>query len=278
MARAVEQIERDIAALQEAVSAIAAKLGNIYDSYLTALGQATRQQLILASYQLCTQGYPKEFLGLSFSQRQQLQQSICKLGHQAADQLLALFKTEEQEVSNQESEDSSSLLLGVETLLLPRSFLSEDPHHSKPMELLQWQQNIEVAIAATMKTLSLETNDLLQQTGILPQKLPTPLLEVAATASEAAADVMPGPPNLLNLLIETENLQEPEESNVTQVIAIQLRLAEIEFADAKVNAARHQIRNLEVRLKSLEREYDKRQRELTVAEAEAAWRASWYDN
>lgn len=85
MARAVEQIEQDIAALEEVVSAIAVELRSAYASYLKALGQAMRQQLILASYHLCTQGYPKAFLGLSFSQRQQLQQAIRKLGQQAAE-------------------------------------------------------------------------------------------------------------------------------------------------------------------------------------------------
>ncbi len=87
---------------------------------------------------------------------------------------------------------------------------------------------------------------------------------------------MAGPPNLLNLLIETENNQESE-SSITHIIAINLRLAEIEFADATVRAGRNQIRNLEVRARSLFREYLKKQRERAVAEAEAAWRASWFD-
>ncbi|MDP5338264.1 MAG: hypothetical protein NWQ28_06775, partial [Nodularia sp. (in: cyanobacteria)] len=76
MARAIELIERDIAALQEAIRAIAAELHNAYASYLTTLGQAVRKQLILASYHLCTQGYPENFLKLSLNQRQKLQQGI----------------------------------------------------------------------------------------------------------------------------------------------------------------------------------------------------------
>jgi len=36
------------------------------------------------------------------------------------------------------------------------------------------------------------------------------------------------------LLIETENSQESDESSVTPIIAINLRLSEIEFADATV--------------------------------------------
>ncbi len=99
----VEQIERDIAALEAAVKVIAAELLSIYKSYLTTLGQAVRQQLILASYHLCTQGYPEPFLRLSFSARQQLQQAIRKLGQNAMlDHLLAYLKIEDK---SQESED-----------------------------------------------------------------------------------------------------------------------------------------------------------------------------
>ena len=263
MARAIERIERDIAALEEAVSAIAAELRSAYASYLTALGQAVRQQLILASYHLCTQGYPESFLRMPFSQRQQLQQAIQMLGQHASDQLIAHTKVGSAHPTTEEEPHP----------LTPSS--SDRP--SNPMELVQWQQNIEIAIANTLKTTSREANRLLQQAGILPQKLPSPLLEAAANSSEASAEPIVGPPNLLNLLIETENNQESEDSTVTHIVAIHLRLSEIEFADAAVRAGRNQIRNLEVRVRSLGREYYKKQRERAVAEAEAAWRASWFD-
>jgi len=64
MARAVEQIERDIAALEDAVSALAAEISSAYTIYLTA-PITVRQHLILASYHPCTQGYAKPFLSLS---------------------------------------------------------------------------------------------------------------------------------------------------------------------------------------------------------------------
>ncbi len=265
MARAVEQIERDIAALEETVRAIAAELHSAYTSYLTALGQAVQQQLILASYHLCTQGYPESFLGLPFNQRQQLQQAVRKVGQNAAEQLIAYIKIEETEDTIQEPEEILDLT-------------QNSPHPSSPRTLAQWQQNLEQAIANTLKTLSRETNRLLQQAGILPKSLPAPVLEAAVNASEGAAEAMPGPPNLLNLLIETENNQESGDSSVTHIIAINLRLAEIEFADATVRAGRNQIRNLEGRVRSLGREYLKKQRERVVAEAEAAWRASWFDD
>lgn len=268
MARAIEQIERDIAALSEAVKAIAAELDSVYTSYLIALGQAVRAQLILASYQICTQGYPKQFLSLSVSQRQQLQQAISKLGKNAAEQLINQLKFKAEEAEGSEGEQNNSELGDNSEFLFACL--------SNPIELVQWQHNLEQAIAHTLKTLSLETNRLLQQAGILSQKLPSPLLE-AATAAPDAADLAAGAPNLMNLLIETENPTDSEESSMTQLIAIQLRLSEIEFTDANVRAGRNQIRQLENKVNLLVREYQKKQRERTIAEAEAAWRSSWFE-
>ena len=341
----IEQIERDIAVLEKAVSAIADEMRSAYTSYLAALGPVVRQHLILASYHLCTQGYAKIFLNLPFSQRQQLQQAILKLGKQASNQLLALIKTE-QEVRSEEPEENpsspeglpkdmvngtattientishlafgepkhadgsatasdptGSLLSGdpymglssptqlppsLDETINPPLFLisrgdSESPpskdisHCSNPMELAQWQHHLEEAITNTLKTVSRQTNSLLQQTGILSNKLPAQVLEAAVNSSEAA-EAIAGPPNLLNLLIETENSEESE-SSVTQIVAINLRLSEIEFVDATVRAGRKQIRNLEIQVKSLGQEYYKKQRERAVAEAEAAWRSSWFDD
>ncbi len=269
MARAIEQIERDIAALSEAVKAIAAEVASVYTDYLIALGQAIRAQLILASYQICTQGYPKQFLSLSVSQRQQLQQTINKLGKRAAEQLISQlkFKAEGAEDAEEAEEDKARGTISNFNLAC----------FSNPIELVQWQRNLEEAIAHTLKTLSLETNRLLQQAGILPQKLPSPLLEAATTAPETA-QITASAPNLMNLLIETENSSDSEQSSMTQLIAIQLRLSEIEFTDANVRAARNQIRQMETRINQLGQEYQKKQRERVIAEAEAAWRSSWFED
>jgi hypothetical protein len=250
MVKSVERIERDIAALEEAVSALSVEFRSAYESYLTALGQAARQQLILASYHLCTHGHPDNFLGLSFTQRQKLQQAIRKLGQRASDNLIAHLH-----VGSDELETST-------------------PQVCNPKELAQWQQKLEQAIANTLKTLSRETNHLLQQTVISPNTLPSPLLEAAAS-SEASNEVIAGPPNLLNLLIDQSD--EASQDGATHIVAIHLRLSEIEFADAALRAKRNQIRTFEVRTSSLEREYHKKQKERAVAEAEAAWRASWFE-
>ncbi|AFY87151.1 MULTISPECIES: hypothetical protein [Chroococcidiopsis] len=292
MARAIEQIERDMQALEKSANKLFAELNSAYTSYCQALGQATRQQLILASYQVCTQAYPKQFLSLSMNQRQQLQRSLRQLGQTAAERLLELLNNPMEmarelaysiqldresaiaEIEQDSIEEQEQIIPNSE-FRIPNSEFHTAP--SNPLELVQWQQILERAIAQVLKTLSLDANQLLQKSGILPQKLPAPLLEAATAVSEATGEMTAGPPNVMNLLIETENPQDLQEGGVTQLIAIQLRLSEVEFADTNVRTARNQVRQLESNLVSLGREYQKRQRERTIAEAEAAWRASWFD-
>ncbi|MBC1239079.1 hypothetical protein [Nostoc sp. 2RC] len=285
MARAIERIERDIAALKEAIGAIALQLQTAYASYLASLGVTLQKQLILATYHLCTQGYPENFLNLSLNQRQQLQQAIRKLSQVAAEQLVAYISEEvgedeeDEEVGGDEQDEEAGgdEEVGVdeeENTSLSLSF----PDTSNPIELAKWQQNIEDITQEILKKVSHEANVLLQKAGILPKKLPEPILAAAAAAaSEASAEVMPGPPNLLNLIIEIDNEQQSEDSGLTQIMAINLRLGEIEFADPTLSSERRQIRGILVQLNKLEREYQKKLREKTVAEAEAAWRASWFE-
>ncbi|MBN3897811.1 MAG: hypothetical protein HWQ41_21845 [Nostoc sp. NOS(2021)] len=287
MARAIERIERDIVALKEAIRAIAVELQSAYASYLNTLGLAVRKQLILASYHLCTQGYSENFLHLSLNQRQQLQQAIRKLGQLASEQLLTCIKSEEaggdetdetDEEDEQDGQDggvtsSSPVILGIST---PEPLT---PDTSSPIELAKWQQNLEEVMQEILKKLSHDANLLLQKAGILPKKLPEPILAAAAAAaSEASGEVMPGPPNLLNLVIEIENEQQSEDSGLTQIMAINLRLGEIEFADVTLSSERRQIRSILVQLNKLGREYQKKHRERAIAEAEAAWRASWFED
>ncbi len=273
MARAIERIERDIAGLKEAIRAIAVELQTAYASYLNTLGLAVRKQLILASYHLCTQGYPESFLHLSLNQRQQLQQAIRKLGQLASEELLTYIKSAE--IGGEEGDEGDE---GVTPVIMDTSTpepLSLDT--SNPIELAKWQQNLEEVTQEILKKLSHDANILLQKAGVLPKKLPEPILAAAAAASEASAEVMPGPPNLLNLVIEIENEQQSEDSGLTQIMAINLRLGEIEFADVTLSSERRQIRSILVQLNKLGREYQKKHRERAIAEAEAAWRASWFE-
>lgn len=305
MAGSVEQITRDIAALDKLATATAEEFRSTYASYLSALGQAVRQQLVLSGFHLCTQGYPEKFLQLSLSQRQQLQQSLRQLGRKAQEQLSAQLETTiastEQIASELKSPIDSEEVPALNDLTASEVSTAEqfqresaelsptdqpDQPLSTPETIAQWQPLLEEAIAYTLQSVSHEANRMLQQVEILPKQLPEAVLEVAAKSEEVTAEAMTGPPHLLNLLIETvgENPSDanaapiPNGSSLTHVVAVCLRLAEIEFADPTVMAWRHKIRSLTLRVQSLVVEYRKKQRQHTIATAEAAWRSCWFED
>jgi hypothetical protein len=115
----------------------------------------------------------------------------------------------------------------------------------------------------------------MQQSGILPKKVPDKILEAAAKA-ELSTEVV-SPPNLLNLIVETDDGTD-DESKITHIMAIRLRASEIEFGDTRLSAWRSKIREFSARLNRLNQDYENKHHELAIAEAEAAWRASWYDD
>ena len=282
MARAIERIEKELTELKVAIRAIAQELNLAYARYINTLKPALQKQLILASYYLCTQGYPDEFLNLSLNQRQKLQQGIRKLSQQATQELINYIHspevTQKETVVELEKEENTEIKNGdkEENEQQPKVL---DP--SNPIELVEWQQDLEAAIQETLKKLSQIVNILIQKNGVLPKKLPEPILiaaTAAAASSESSSNMIPSPPNLLNLVIEISNQEDSEDSSLTQIMAIHLRLGEIEFAEATLLAERKGIRNILMQLNNLGREYQKRQRELRIAEAEAAWRASWFED
>lgn len=294
MARAIERIEQDLAALEDAIAQVVAELHTTYSKYLTLLGQAVRQQLIMASFRVCTQGYPEAFLALSFNQRQQLQQMLRQLGKQAQEELRSHLD-QSYELLEADSLDELEELAEVAEdaeLPTPASERSEDAEQSptpfspseftnillaEPDALTQWQENIEEAIEQTLQTVSTEVNQILQQNRIVPDKLPAAVLE-AASKVEASTSDSSGAANLLNLVMETDSDDDDEDTTLTRIIAINLRLSEIEFPDPTLTAGRNQIRNLSAKLSQLQRNYQKRQRERATAEAEAVWRSSWFED
>ena len=283
--RARERIEQDLAGLEEALAALSLEFQSTYEGYLTALGQAVRQQLILACYHLCTQAVPESFLKLSFDGRQKMQQSVRRLAAASEEKLRSLVTESEAEAEEEEEEDKKEKKELSATNYLFSVANYQVPKTNSPESLARWQNSIEKSIAHIIKLLSRDTNRLLQQSGILPSQLPEPVLE-AASQAESSGDSVAGPPNLLNLIIETDassasasrNLAETLASRALHITAVKLRLSEIEFADAGTSAWRQQIRNLSVRLNSLGRDYQKKQRELAVVEAESAWRSSWFED
>src|SRR4028118_2338748 len=107
MVRVRERIEQDLAALEEALAALTWEFQSTYEGYLTALGQAVGQQLILACYHLCTQAVPESFLKLSFDGRQKMQQSVRRLAAASEEKLrsLVIESEAEEEIDEDEEEE-----------------------------------------------------------------------------------------------------------------------------------------------------------------------------
>lgn len=302
MARAVERIEQDLAAIDQAIAHLATELHSAYFQYLTLLGQAVRQQLIQLTYKVCTQGYPESFLALSFNKRQKLQQAVRQLGSQAQEQLLSRLQQpqflgetsatdEAEETVDPSSEDDdpeertpSDKVPNLFDMVLGLGTSSEDLNSktikkilSKPEKLAKWIETLENAIAQTLQTISRETNRLLHKNRVVPEKLISAMLEATAQA-DPSLGITTDSPNLLNLLMDGDSEDDLEDSKITRILSINLRLLEIEFADPALSAARNQIRKLSARLSTLQREYQKNLRELAVAKAESAWRSSWFED
>lgn len=319
----VDRINSEIAQLEQATQAIAQEFRDAYTQYLTVLAKATQQQLILACFRLCTQGYPDRFLKLSFSERQTLQQALQQVGQGAIEQLMLPLQApsdevEEAAVEDDELEDDELEGMSIDLPDAPptneleemlmgsqaerdRAAIDADSGEADEAEsesededefedefeiaivqlnfdqpippgaLQQWREGVEANVAIVLRSISQAANHLLHQAQIVPKSLP-PVLEVAAAGIMAESPSTT--PNLLNLLIETGG---EDEAKMTQIIAIRLRLAEIEFAEPGLATGRSQIRSLAARLQQLERNYRKKQRDRAVAEAEAAWRTAWFE-
>lgn len=151
----------------------------------------------------------------------------------------------------------------------------DDDEITTPNNLRAWQRSIESDIIRMLHQASVQTNQLLHQCQILPQEFPLGLLD-AFGQGEGMAEIPSGTPNLLKLTIKSGGRNSEEfASKALQLVAINLNLAEIEFADAAVSQARHRIRQLLAELSGLRKRYAANQKEYTIAKAEAAWRSTW---
>ncbi|MBE9063039.1 hypothetical protein [cf. Phormidesmis sp. LEGE 11477] len=87
MVKASSQIKKELGLLQQRTEDMAIALDPIYDGYLKALAEASKQQLMSAAYHLCTQAYPDKFLTLSWKERNELQKALQVLAAQIRPQI-----------------------------------------------------------------------------------------------------------------------------------------------------------------------------------------------
>jgi hypothetical protein len=288
MARAMQQIRQELAAIEEIVASLAVEVRQIYVNYLNKLSHSACKQLILASYQICTQAYPESFLKLLASDRVKLQEDLRKLGKTMHSNLLDLQSISVDEDNKIDNVQEREVLLSSPE---ESTAIAESPPEqtktitiTNPEDLVQWCQQVEKGINQLLETVSHEANFLLQEASILPDRVPAKVLEIAMQSAEGAAVSSGNSPNLLNLLVETEREIDEElpdakgNAQLTKLIAIHLRLIEIEFSDPTLSIERNQLRNFLEKLSKIRQQYRQLQREYAIAQADAAWRATWYED
>ena len=97
MTKSIQQTKQELDGIKSLVAETAIELQDRYRSYLELLSQSVKQQLILASYQICTEFYPQSFLDLSLSNKQDLQQTIRQIGVGLKPEFLSIIEQQELE-------------------------------------------------------------------------------------------------------------------------------------------------------------------------------------
>lgn len=289
MSKSIKKLRDDLTVLNTKIQDLATNLQSLYKDYFHNLSTIVNRQLVLATYQICTQKYPDSFLRLSYQERAKLQEKIKTLEGIFIQSFVDSLKSievpnnqfiqgfynsiiecfpsatmtenneEETSINKSEIQENKSENLSISTDL-------------NPEDLIKFQIDVEDCLEECLTNLSHRTNKYLQNAGILPDKVPNKILEMALQGEENTS-IVSGSPNLLSLLIEKED--KLENFNITPIIAICLRLTEIEFNDSGLNLIRQKITNLLQKLDTLDDEYQKITRQYAIAQAESAWRSSW---
>ncbi|GCL44847.1 hypothetical protein [Microcystis aeruginosa] len=291
----LNKLQQDLKNIETEVANLAERMREKYRIYLDLLGESLYKQAIGAVYYICTRYYGGEFLALSHSNRQKLQEEIKTLGQEA--------KASLQQLGEQSFDRGAFSGVGLpkspaETVNTPdflKLFLNKPENLAatgeinNPDILLHCCRVLEKNCIEILNHLSKQINQQLQKAYILPPHLPSQIIDMAIEAGEEGQS-LGGGNNMLNILVEAKNPELEEEKDqddgddkdfssgkVTKVTAIHLRMAELEFADTRLSVERNQIRSLWEKLNRLGEQYHRIRKEYTIAQAEAAWRSSWYD-
>lgn len=281
MAKPIEQVEQDLTQLSTASSQLGRELMAAYQSYFLIFASTLKQQSIQGCYYLCTTCYPESFLKLNYTQRSQLLKTLQRvIGNVIAD-LVVHLNPDCRTNRNNDDEPTGEL---TSIPVMPIDWFAT------PTLLSTWQQNLEAELNHSLKEISYKVNLLLQQAQVLPVSIPKPILEASAEADRQGGSTA-NISNILSVLIEQginekelqlEDLDSLDELHdppqIVQIHSLYLRLIEIEFSDVSVLSLRKNISQLVNKSKILRREYLQKQQELKVAEAESAWRNSWFES
>ena len=296
MAKPIEQVEQDLHQLRTTSRELGRELTAAYRSYFGCFAPTLKQQSIQGCYHLCTNFYPEAFLKINYDRRAQLLKTLQRVISNAIADLSVHIESSGQTSSNDDDEPTGEL---TAMPAIPIDWFET------PSSLSTWQRNLEEKLNHSLKEISYKLNVLLQQAQIMPPDIPKPILEANPEADRQGGNTA-NIPNLLSVLIgkksskqeaeldEDDNEEEDEEdaldammenliqardpAQIVQIHSLFLRLTEIEFSNVTVLSLRKNISQLTNKVKILNREYMHKQQELKIAEAEAAWRNSWFEN
>ena len=338
MTKSIQQVKQELKNLESIVANTAIELEDLHRDYLNLLSQSLKQQLILACYQICTQLYPQSFIDLSLNDKQNLQQNLRQIAIELEPDLIKIVEQKELEsepldfnlmaelIKNlpkpQSSEQTNNNAPEINLELVKAELeniefieidadleegeeLETDGEESlrevdfeNPEHLILWHRQIERNIKKILDFSSRRVNKHLQESRILPERIPNKVIEIAMQADSAKGisshAQQPKIPHVLHLAIESDGSKKSEKSrlektglpltssksskDLIQISLLRLRLAELEFHNPLLNAKRGQIRSLMAKIKKLNNRYRSLKQETAVLEAQAAWRSSWYED
>jgi hypothetical protein len=293
MAKPIEQVEQDLEQLRTTSRELGRELTAAYRSYFGCFAPTLKQQSIQGCYHLCTNFYPEAFLKLNYDRRAQLLKTLQRvISNAIAD--LAVHIEPSSRTGNDDDDDDDDEPTGELTAMpaIPIDWFAT------PSSLSTWQQNLEEELAHSLKEISYKINLLFQQAQIMPPNIPKPILEAIPEADRQGGNIA-NVPNLLSVLIGQNShrpdrdddeeelelelplgnlIQRDDPPQIIQIHSLFLRLTEIEFSNVTVLSLRKNIAQLSSKVKMLRREYAQKQQELKIAEAESAWRNSWFES
>jgi hypothetical protein len=292
MAKPIEQVEQDLHQLRTSSREIGRELTAAYRSYFGCFAPTLKQQSIQGCYHLCTNFYPEAFLKINYDRRAQLLKMLQRVISNAIADLSVHIESPSQTSTSNDDDEPTGELTAMPAIPID--------WFETPSSLSTWQRNLEEELNHSLKEISYKLNVLLQQAQIMPPNIPKPILEANPEADRQGGNTA-NIPNLLSVLIgqngdrqeedrddedeedaldaAMENLiQRRDPATIIQIHSLYLRLTEIEFSNVTVLTLRKNISQLTNKVKILNREYTHKQQELKIAEAEAAWRNSWFES
>jgi hypothetical protein len=207
------------------------------------------------------------------------------------------------EARSQQIEAELKALFSLESLLSQR----QPQLPQNPVEQISfWHRHVEDQAQRCLRRVSADANQTFQTAKLLPSQIPAPILEAASMAE--GGESFGKTPHLVRMILEAR--EKPPESDRSQrdasdnarrrsdgqrppsgqrpsgsdrqrpsaivnLITLQLRIGELEFHDINLTTWRNQIRNLLKELKTISKEYQKKQHQQAIANAKMAWRATW---